>query len=164
MSLLHRHRLCSTWCVCVCCCMCVCIGTGVGLWSRQLNMGRSSSIQPRQVSHHSHQHHKKHFTIWCFQSTTRDNIFNWQQNCLDAICVCTSEGWGWGCGWVCLCVCVYVHLCMDACVCVCVPAVGSSCLCSGLACCQAWALAMRVQFLGHSLFAVYLEKHKSAMA
>lgn len=30
--------------------------------------------------------------------------------------------------------------------------------------CQSCALAMRVQFLGHSLFAVYLEKHKSAAA
>lgn len=61
-----RHQLCSIWyvciiasvCACVCVFVCVCTGTRVGVWSRHLNMGRSSSIQPRQVSHHSHQHHK----------------------------------------------------------------------------------------------------------
>lgn len=46
------------------------------------------SIQLRQVSHHSCRRNKNHFTIWCFQSTTRDNIFNWQHNCLDVISVC----------------------------------------------------------------------------
>ena len=67
-----------------------------------------------------------------------------------------------------LSVCVSVPLCVGVSVhvlvCVCVPAVGSSRLCSGLVCCQACALAMRVQFLRYSLFAVYLEKHKSASA
>lgn len=131
-------------CVFIIACVFVCVGMGV--WSRHLNMGRSSSIQPRQVSHHSHQHHKKHFTIWCFQCTKRDNIFNWQQNCLNAIYARTSKGRGMRLG---------LHLCMFLCICawmcdivhVCVPAVGSSCLCSGLACCQACPLMMRVQFL-----------------
>lgn len=138
--------------VCVCHCMCV----GMWVWSRHLNMGRSSLIQPHQVSHHSHQHNKKHFTIWCFQSTIRDNIFYWQQNCLDA----RARAGGWGCGYVSGC----VRFCAWMCVFVCLVAVGSSCLCSGLVCCQACALMMRVQFLRYSLFAVCHENHKSATA
>lgn len=91
------------------------LGCGVGIWI-WVDPARSSPAK-WAITHINTI--KKHFTIWCFQSTTRDNIFNWQQNCLDAICVCTSEGWGWGCGWVSVCVyfCASVHGCVCLCVC-----------------------------------------------
>lgn len=107
MSLLfQRHRLCPAWCVHVCVCVrrWGCAG-GIWIW---VDPARSSPAK-WAITHINTI--KKHFTIWCFQSTTRDNISNWQQNCLDAICVCTGKGWGWGCGSLSVCVrfCASVH-------------------------------------------------------
>lgn len=79
----------------------------VGVHRSRLNMGRSSPAK-WAITHINTI--KKHFTIWCFQSTTRDNISNWQQNCLDAISVCTSTGWGRGCGLL----SVSMSLCLSA--------------------------------------------------
>lgn len=92
----------------MCFCLCVCVLDEGRVAQELFEYG---SIPARQVSHHSHQHHKKHFTIWCFQSTSRDNISNWQQNCLDAISVCTiqAEAEGAACF-------LFLHLCPCKCV------------------------------------------------
>lgn len=107
--LFSRHWLWAAQSVCMCYCLyvCVCIGMKVGVHRSRLNMGRSSPAK-WAITHINTI--KKHFTIWCFQSTTRDNISNWQQNCLDAISVCTSTGWGRGCGLL----SVSVSLCLSA--------------------------------------------------
>ncbi len=101
-------------CACVIACVCVCIGTGVGVWSR--HMGWSSSIQPHQVSHHSHQHHKIHspYSAFCPLQEIIFSTDNITVSILSAFARVRAGAEGAAGS---LFVCVSVHGCVCLCVC-----------------------------------------------